>query len=121
MFDTGGYENIRSLPEKANRPQGGVTMRKYEIMFIVNASLDDAARQALIANMNEIITNNGGVVGEVTEWGMREFAYEINHMTKGYYVVSNFEADQAGVKELDRLNRINGNIVRYLIINKEEE
>jgi small subunit ribosomal protein S6 len=109
------------LPEKANRPKGGVHMRKYEILYIINASVEEAARQDVIDNMKNIVTTGNGVVSEVTEWGMREFAYEINHMTKGYYVLMNFEADQDTVKELDRLNRINANLVRFLIVNLEDK
>ncbi len=96
-------------------------MRKYEMMYIVNSSLDDAARQEVISGVNEIITNNGGNVLESMEWGMREFAYEINHMNKGYYMLCTFEAESEAVNELDRLNRINQKIVRYLIIRKDEE
>ena len=74
-------------------------MKKYEVMYIIN----------------KIITNQGGKVVKTDEWGMRDFAYRIDDMTKGYYVVSAFEADNACVKEFDRLMRINPNVVRYLI------
>jgi small subunit ribosomal protein S6 len=96
-------------------------MRKYEILYIINASLEEAARQEVIENMKNIIVKGNGVVSEVTEWGMREFAYEINHMTKGYYVLMNFEADTDTVKELDRLNRINAKIIRFLVVNLEDK
>lgn len=42
-------------------------------------------------------------------------------MTKGYYMVVTFEADNATVKEFDRLARINANVVRYMIIKQEEK
>ncbi|MEG0659822.1 MAG: 30S ribosomal protein S6 [Anaerorhabdus sp.] len=51
---------------------------------------------------------------------MKEFAYRIEDMTKGYYVVVTFEADNETVKEFDRLMRINSNIVRYMIIKQDE-
>ena len=77
-------------------------------------------RAALIESLNGIITREGGKVVNVNEWGMRDFAYRIDDMTKGYYVVVNFEADNAGVKEFDRLMRINPNVVRFLIVNMDE-
>ena len=43
-------------------------MRKYEVMYILNAALEDAARQTLMENMHAIITNNGGVIEKVDEW-----------------------------------------------------
>lgn len=96
-------------------------MRKYEIMYIINASLDDAARQEVMANLRSIVENNNGTVSEVTEWGMREFAYEIDHMKKGYYVLMYFEGDNALVSELERLNRINPKIVRSLVVRKDQQ
>lgn len=90
-------------------------MKKYEVMYIINASVEEDKRSALISDLNKIITNQGGKVNKTDEWGMRDFAYRIDDMTKGYYVVSAFEADNACVKEFDRLMRINPNVVRYLI------
>lgn len=95
-------------------------MSKYEVMYIINAGVEDDKRVALIESLNGIITREGGKVVNVNEWGMRDFAYRIDDMTKGYYVVVNFEADNAGVKEFDRLMRINPNVVRFLIVNMDE-
>ena len=95
-------------------------MSKYEVMYIVNANVDEDKRKALIADMANIITSNGGKVTGTNEWGMRDFAYEIDDMTKGYYVVVDFESSADAEKELDRLMRINGSIVRHLIVNMDD-
>jgi small subunit ribosomal protein S6 len=97
------------------RPEGGVRMKKYEVMYIINESVEAEKRAELIENLAKIITDNGGVVTKTDEWGMREFAYRIDYMKKGYYVVVNFEADNECVKEFDRLMRINANVVRFMI------
>ena len=94
-------------------------MRKYEIMYIVNASLEDAKRAEVISNLHEIITTNGGNITDVNEWGLKEFAYKIEDMSKGYYVVLNFEANNECLAEFDRLIGINKNVIRYMIVNKE--
>lgn len=96
-------------------------MRKYEIMYIVNANLDDAKRTEVITSLHEIITNNGGSVSEVNEWGLKEFAYKIDDMSKGYYVVTTFLANNECLTEFDRLIGINQNVVRYMVVNKEEK
>lgn len=96
-------------------------MKKYEIMYIVNASLDDAARTKVMEDMHKIITDHKGTIDKVDEWGVKEFAYEIKHMNKGYYVVVNVTADNEGIQEFDRLTRINPNIVRYLIVKMQGE
>lgn len=94
-------------------------MRKYEVMYIINANVEDAKRTSLIADIAKIITDNGGKVNKTNEWGMRDFAYRIDDMTKGYYVVVNFEADNDCVKEFDRLMRINPSVVRFLVTRDE--
>ncbi|MCI5774187.1 MAG: 30S ribosomal protein S6 [Erysipelotrichaceae bacterium] len=96
-------------------------MRKYEVMYIVNASLEEEKRVALIENLHGIITNGGGSIVKVDEWGLRDFAYPIEDMTKGYYVVTTFNADNECEKEFDRLMRINANVVRYMIVKLDEE
>lgn len=96
-------------------------MRNYEIMYIVNANLDDASRQALVDSLHGILTSNGGTVKNVDEWGVREFAYPIDDMTKGYYMVLKVEANPETVKEFDRLARIEANVVRFIIINLDEK
>ena len=96
-------------------------MKKYEVMYILNASLEDEKRVALIDSLHAIITDNGGKIEKIDDWGIREFAYEIEHMKKGYYVVTTFEADNETVKEFDRLMRINANVVRYMNIKLDEE
>jgi small subunit ribosomal protein S6 len=88
-------------------------------MYIVNASVEDDKRKALIEDLNKIITDHNGTVTDTNEWGMRDFAYEIDDMKKGYYVVVKFNADNECVKEFDRLMGINPNIVRYMITRDE--
>jgi small subunit ribosomal protein S6 len=95
-------------------------MRKYEVMYIVNASLEDAKRQEVIESMHGIVTNGGGKIVNVDEWGVKEFAYRIEDMTKGYYMVVTFEADNETVKEFERLMRINASIVRFMIVKQDE-
>lgn len=96
-------------------------MKKYEIMYIVNASLEDAARTKVMDSLHKIITDHEGAIDKVDDWGVKEFAYEINHMNKGYYVVLNVTANNEGIKEFDRLANINSSIVRYMIIKTEGE
>ena len=90
-------------------------MKKYEVMYIINSDVADDDRNKLIASLGEIITNNGGSINNVDEWGLRDFAYPIDHMTKGYYVVCKFNADNACLNEFDRLMGLNKNVVRHMI------
>ena len=60
---------------ETKRPKGGVHMKKYEIMYIVNASLDDDQFQKVTDRLNNTITENGGTIDSFDDWGIKEFAY----------------------------------------------
>lgn len=96
-------------------------MKKYEVMYIVNASLDDAQLEALEKRLYAPITENGGSIDNVDNWGVREFAYEIDHMKKGHYVVVNLTANNDGIQEFQRLCRINNNVIRTMVVKTESE
>lgn len=96
-------------------------MKKYEIMYIVNASLDDAARSNVMDGLHKILTDREGSIDKIDEMGVKEFAYEIDKMNKGYYVVINVTANNEGIAEFERLGRINKDLVRFMILKTESE
>ena len=96
-------------------------MKKYEVMYILKSSLEEEARQKTIETLHAIITDGQGEIEKVDEWGMKEFAYRIDDMTKGYYVVVTFKSEPHVVEEFDRICRINANVVRHMIVNLEEK
>lgn len=96
-------------------------MKQYETMYIIKSSLDEAAKNALCEELHAIITNHGGNVENVDDWGLRDFAYEIDGMTKGYYVVTTYSVEVEGLNEFKRLLGLNANVVRSMTINTEEK
>lgn len=96
-------------------------MKKYEVMYIVNASLDDEQVAALQKRLTAPILENHGSIDKVDDWGIKEFAYEIDHMKKGHYVVMYCTADNEGIEEFQRLCRINNSVIRVMVIKTEEE
>jgi small subunit ribosomal protein S6 len=90
-------------------------MKKYEVMYILKAGLDDAARNAEIEKLHAIFTKNGGSVKKVDTWGLRDLAYPINDETKGFYVVIKVEADNVCLKEFERLTKFDRNMLRHLV------
>lgn len=96
-------------------------MKQYETMYIIKSTLDDAAKAALVEQMHGIITDHNGTIDKVDDMGLREFAYKIDDMTKGYYVVVTYSVDVEGLNEFKRLMGINPDIVRSLTINMEEK
>ena len=90
-------------------------MGKYEIMYILSADLDEAARTAEIEKLHGILKAEGLEVKNVNEWGVREFAYPIKKKTKGYYVIIKVAGDAAGLKEFDRLAKLDNQVIRFLV------
>jgi len=91
-------------------------LKKYEIMYIIKPELDAEAVKAENASLQKILSDNGGKVVDVNEWGLRTLAYEIKKETKGYYFVLKLETlEQATLDEFTRLTRVNSNVLRYLI------
>ena len=95
-------------------------MTKYEVMFIIDPTLEDAEKQATIEMVKEVIAADGEV-GEVNEMGMRRLAYPILKKDDGYYVVVEFAGNPTLPKELDRRLRISDNVMRHIIVNLEEK
>jgi len=96
-------------------------MNQYETMYIIKSTLDDAAKAALVEELHGIITNHGGKIDNVEDWGLRDFAYEIDGMTKGYYVIVTYTVDVEGLNEFKRLIGINADVIRDMTINCEEK
>ncbi len=95
-------------------------MNNYEVMFIIEAALEQEKKEAAIEMVKEIITA-GGEVGKVNVWGTRKLAYPIQKKNEGFYAVIEFKANPELPKELDRRLKISDSIIRHIIINKDEK
>ena len=96
-------------------------MNKYEVMYVIDAALEDSARVELINRFSELVTKNGGEVERVDEWGKRRLAYSINYKTEGYYVLMYIKAPADLPREIERNMQISDNVLRYLVIRYEGE
>lgn len=95
-------------------------MTNYEVMFIVDPTLEEEKKDAAVETVKGIIEANG-TLGEVDVWGMRKLAYPIQKHNEGYYVVIQFQAETQFPKELDRRLKISDVIMRHIIVNKDEK
>ena len=93
-------------------------MTNYEVMFIIDPTLEDEKKDATVETVKEIIAADGEVA-KVDVWGMRKLAYPIQKKNEGYYVVVDFTASPELPKELDRRLKISDDVMRHIIINKE--
>ena len=91
-------------------------MRNYEIMYILKADLDEAAREAEMGNIQKLLEKNGAKVNSTdTKMGLRDLAYPINDETKGFYVVLKVSADETALYQFNRKVKINPAVLRHLV------
>lgn len=96
-------------------------MRKYEIMYVLRADLNEEARQEVVTYYADVLTKNGATVTKTDDWGIRDLAYNIQKQSKGYYVVLETEATNEAISEFTRLARINESTLRFIAIRDERK
>ena len=95
-------------------------MQKYEAMAIVKPDINDGDVQKLADRFKGVIEEKGGTVEKAAKWDKRKLAYEINGFKEGNYVLFNFESKGDVPQELNRLMRINDDIIRHRIYTVDE-
>ena len=95
-------------------------MINYEVMFIIDPTLEDEKKDAAVERVKSVIAAEGEV-GNVDVWGLRKLAYPIQKKNDGYYVVIDFKAEPTLPAELDRRLRISEDFMRHIIVNKDAE
>ena len=95
-------------------------MSKYELTFVVNAKIEDDERAAVVDKCKALIERFGGTITNVDEWGKRRLAYEIQKMKEGFYYIVQFDAPTTAPAEIESRIRIMDNVIRYLVVKREE-
>ncbi|MBE4578236.1 30S ribosomal protein S6 [Vibrio navarrensis] len=90
-------------------------MRHYEIVFMVHPDQSEQVA-GMIERYTGSITEAGGKVHRLEDWGRRQLAYPINKLHKAHYVLMNVEADQAVIDELETAFRFNDAVLRNMIM-----
>ena len=91
-------------------------MRAYEVMVILEPSLDERTIEPSLDKYLNVIRKDGGSVESVEVWGRRRMAYEIQKNAEGIYAVVNLTAEPATVKEFDRQLTLNESILRTKVM-----
>lgn len=91
-------------------------MRTYELLVLVRPDFDDEKIASIIARYSEIITNMEGTIITAEKWAKRRLAYEINGIREGIYLIFVFKGTPELSDELDRLLKIDQEIMRHMIV-----
>jgi small subunit ribosomal protein S6 len=91
-------------------------MRGYEAMVIVDPRLEEGEIQKAVERFLTAVRDAGGDVRNVDRWGVRKFAFEIDHLQEGYYFVASFQAPEPAIDSLYRTLQISDEFVRGKIV-----
>ncbi|HBV77677.1 MULTISPECIES: 30S ribosomal protein S6 [Vibrio] len=90
-------------------------MRHYEIVFMVHPDQSEQVA-GMIERYTNTITEAGGTMHRLEDWGRRQMAYPINKLHKAHYVLMNVEAEQSVIDELETAFRFNDAVLRNMIM-----
>lgn len=88
---------------------------KYEMLYLIDSSFTDEAKDAIVSKFEETVATLGGTVLSTDKWGVKKLAYPINYKNDAFYVLMTFEANGDSIKELDRIAGITDGILRRMI------
>ncbi|HLU29291.1 MAG TPA: 30S ribosomal protein S6 [Glycomyces sp.] len=91
-------------------------MRKYEMVVILDPSVDERTVTGTFEKLVQVIPTEGGTIDNVDVWGKRKFAYEIDKKSEGIYIVLNFTAKASTSQELDRQLGLNESVIRTKVM-----
>ncbi|MDN6180671.1 MAG: 30S ribosomal protein S6 [Halomonas subglaciescola] len=94
-------------------------MRHYEIVFMVHPDQSEQV-PAMVERYTGIVTDNGGTVHRLEDWGRRHMAYPINKIHKAHYVLMNVECEGETLEEIESIFRFNDAIIRSLVLRCNE-
>ena len=94
-------------------------MRHYEVMIILDPSLDERTVAPSLENYLNVIRTAGGSVEKVDVWGKRRLAYEINKHSEGIYALLDLNSEPDAVKEMDRQLSLTESVLRTKVLRRE--
>ena len=96
-------------------------MKNYEGVFIINPDLAPDASKGVVTQVQELISKVGGRVDGLQDWGRKRLAYKIGKKQEGSYVLLNFQMDPKETRRFEQTLRLNDQVLRFLLIRKDEQ
>ena len=95
-------------------------MNNYETVFIVTPVLSDVQVKEVADKFQGIITENGGQIVNVENWGLKKLAYPIQKKTTGFYFLVEFEGEGSLIEKLETNYRRDERIIRFLTFKQDK-
>ena len=94
-------------------------MRDYELMVVLDPNLDEAAIEALNTRIQSMITQRGGTIENVDNWGRRRLAYPIGRYRDGVYILTRLQLPPNAATEIERALKLTESVIRHLLVRAE--
>lgn len=98
----------------------GANVRQYELVYVLQPQLDENGVNSFDGRVCEVITTQGGSDIATEVWGKRTLAYPINRFFEGIYILHRFQMPPAGADEVERTLRFSEDVLRYLLMRKDD-
>ncbi len=93
--------------------------RQYEVVYIFDSALEEAAINERLARFHSLIQQPGVEAPQISHWGKRTLAYPIKKHETGYYVIAKFDAEATALPEFERAIKLDEGVLRFLVVVNE--
>ena len=93
-------------------------MPNYEVLYIINPSISEEERKAIIAKFKDYVEANKGTVKGVDEWGLKKLAYPIKFKDEGFYCLMDYTVSAEASQAMEKLMQITDGILRCIVVKK---
>lgn len=94
-------------------------MNKYETVILISNKITDEQRKNIVDKIKNLISSNGNVI-ETNDMGEKKLAYEVRKHTQAFYYIINFESNPEFIAELERIYRINDEILKFIVVRQDD-
>jgi small subunit ribosomal protein S6 len=95
-------------------------MPLYEHVYLARQDASAQQVEELTAQLKGVVENLGGSLAKTEYWGVKTLSYRLRKNRKAHFTLMNIDAPPAAINEIERLERLNEDVLRYLTIRVEE-
>jgi len=94
-------------------------MSLYEHVYLARQDASVQQVEELTAHLKSVIEGMGGSIAKAEYWGVKSLSYRLRKNRKAHFTLLNLDAPAAAINEIERLERLNEDVLRYLTIRVE--
>ena len=98
-----------------------VAKKLYEAMFLVDSAQAGTDWDGVIETIKSILARAEAEIVSLKKWADRRLAYEIDHKTKGAYILCYFRANGSRIRDIERDVQLSERIMRVLVLSAEKQ